>query len=51
VIVVTDSSKLGRVGFTQIVPLDRIHTLITDKDAPLELVAEIREHGIEVIAV
>lgn len=51
VIVVTDSSKLGRVGFTQIVPLHAIHTLITDQNAPYELVDEIRESGIEVLTV
>jgi len=49
VIVVTDSSKLGRVGFTQIVPLDAIDILITDKNAPAELVEQIRDLGIEVL--
>jgi len=49
VIVVTDSSKLGRVGFTQIIPLDAIDILITDKNAPAELVEQIRNLGIEVL--
>jgi DeoR/GlpR family transcriptional regulator of sugar metabolism len=49
VIVVTDSSKLGRVGFTQIVPLNRVHTLITDDQAAPEIVEQIREAGIQVI--
>jgi DeoR family transcriptional regulator, aga operon transcriptional repressor len=51
VIVVTDSSKLGQVGFTQIVPIEAIDTLITDLNAPIELVEEIRLLGIEVITV
>lgn len=51
VIVVADSSKLGRVGFTPIAPLTSIHTLVTDTNAPPELVQEIRAAGIEVILV
>jgi DeoR family transcriptional regulator of aga operon len=51
VIVVTDSSKLGRVGFTQIVPLDAVHILITDKNAPADLVEQIRDTGIDVLTV
>lgn len=51
VIAVADSSKLGRVGFTPIAPLTSIHTLVTDTNAPPELVREIRAAGIEVILV
>jgi DeoR/GlpR family transcriptional regulator of sugar metabolism len=51
VIVVTDSSKLGRVGFTPIIPLNMVHILITDKNAPDELVEQIREVGVEVLTV
>jgi len=51
VITVTDSSKLGRVGFTPIVPLSAVHKLITDTNAPPELVEEIRAAGVEVILV
>lgn len=49
VIVVADSSKLGRVGFTQIVPLNLIHVLITDPQAPPELIDSIKAIGIKVI--
>lgn len=49
VIAVADSSKLGRVGFTPIVPLNAIHKLITNSGAPLQLIEEIRAAGIEVI--
>ncbi len=51
VIAVADSSKLGRVGFTPIVPLNAIHKLFTDSGAPATLVEEIRAAGIEVIVV
>ncbi len=51
VIAVADSSKLGRVGFTPIVPLNAVHKLITDAAAPAKLLNEIRAAGIEVIVV
>jgi DeoR/GlpR family transcriptional regulator of sugar metabolism len=51
VIAVTDSSKLGRAGFTQIVPVERIHMLVTDTGAPPDLVEQIRSLGIQVILV
>lgn len=49
VIVVADSSKLGRQGFTPIVPLSDVDLLITDVGADPELVAEIRAAGVEVL--
>ncbi len=51
VIVVADSTKLGRVCFTPIVPLSAVRRLITDSNAPAKLVAEIRAAGVEVILV
>lgn len=49
VVVVADSSKVGRHGFTPIVPLAEIHVLVTDSAADPEQLARIRELGIEVI--
>jgi DeoR/GlpR family transcriptional regulator of sugar metabolism len=49
VVAVADSSKLGRAGFTPIVGLDAINVLVTDDGADPELVAQIRELGIEVV--
>lgn len=49
VIALADSSKLGRQGFTPIVPLSDIHVLITDTGADPGLVAEIRASGVEVL--
>lgn len=51
VIAVADSSKLGRIGFTPIVPLKQVQKLITDSGAPAALLDEIRAAGIEVILV
>jgi DeoR/GlpR family transcriptional regulator of sugar metabolism len=49
VIVVADSSKVGRHGFTPIVPLTEIHALVTDNGADPVQLERIRELGIEVI--
>jgi DeoR/GlpR family transcriptional regulator of sugar metabolism len=51
VILVTDSSKIGRVGFVPVKPVAAIHTLITDTNAPTEFVAAIRDMGVEVLLV
>jgi len=49
VVALADSSKLGRSGFTTIVPLSQVDLLITDVGAPADLVATIRSAGVEVI--
>ncbi len=49
VVAVADSSKIGRRGFTPIVPLPAIHVLVTDEGADPRQVALAREAGIEVI--
>lgn len=51
VIVVADSSKIGVVGLTTIIPVTRINKLITDDKAPADFVAALREQGVEVILV
>jgi DeoR/GlpR family transcriptional regulator of sugar metabolism len=51
VIVVADASKLGRVGFTPIIPLRGVNKLLTDSAAPAQMLDEIRAAGIEVIVV
>jgi DeoR/GlpR family transcriptional regulator of sugar metabolism len=51
VIVVADSSKIGVIGLTTIMPLTEIDRLITDTDAPADFVAELREQGVEVVLV
>lgn len=49
VIVIADSSKLGRTSFAWVASLASIYTLVTDWMAPPDLLDEIREHGVEVI--
>ena len=51
VVMVTDSSKLGRIGFVPIKPADAIHTLITDTNAPADILQALRGKGVEVILV
>jgi DeoR/GlpR family transcriptional regulator of sugar metabolism len=51
VILVTDSSKIGRVGFVPIKNLNSIHILITDANAPPDMVQAIRDLGVEVLLV
>jgi DeoR/GlpR family transcriptional regulator of sugar metabolism len=51
VILVTDSSKLGRVGFVPIKAMKSIHTLITDMNAPIDIIESIRELGVQVLLV
>jgi len=51
VIVVSDSSKIGGIGLTTIMPVNGIDKLITDTDAPLDFVAALRDLGIQVILV
>ncbi len=49
VILVTDSSKIGRMGFVPIKPVGAIHTLITDTSAPPDFIEAIRGVGVEVL--
>ena len=49
VVVVADSTKLGRRGFTPIVPLTAIHVLITDEGADPATVERAQELGIEIV--
>ena len=51
VIIVADSSKIGLIGLTTIMPLDDVKKLITDVGAPAEFVGELRRQGAEVILV
>jgi len=50
-IVVADSSKLGKVGPAVICPTSEIHILITDTGATAEGIAPFERQGIRVIRV
>ena len=49
VVVVADSSKLGRRAFARICPISEVTTLVTDGDAPQEIVARFSELGVRVV--
>lgn len=49
VVALADASKLGRYGFTTIVPISQVDVLITDTGASSDQLATIRAAGIEVI--
>ena len=48
-IVVADGSKFGVTTFSSVAPLHAVDRIVTDKDAPRELVEKICEAGVEVI--
>jgi DeoR family fructose operon transcriptional repressor len=51
VVIVADSSKVGLIGLTTIMPLNDVKKLITDAAAPAEFVADLRRQDAEVILV
>jgi DeoR/GlpR family transcriptional regulator of sugar metabolism len=48
-IVVADAGKFGHNAFAHIVPLSRIHVLVTDEEPPAELRAALVEAGVDVL--
>ena len=50
-VLVTDSSKFGRKGFVPVKKVSAYQTIITDKDAPMDMVNAIRAMGVEVLLV
>jgi DeoR/GlpR family transcriptional regulator of sugar metabolism len=48
-IVVTDASKFGHNAFAHIVPLSRIHVLVTDAEPAAEVRAALARAGVEVL--
>ncbi|MFJ4682458.1 DeoR/GlpR family DNA-binding transcription regulator [Streptomyces sp. NPDC088789] len=51
VILVTDSSKIGKSAFARICGLDRVDVLVTDSDLGADAAARFTDAGIEVISV
>lgn len=49
VVLLCDSSKLGQTAFAHVAPLQAVHRLVTDQEAPHEIVHAIQEQGVEVI--
>jgi DeoR/GlpR family transcriptional regulator of sugar metabolism len=50
-VVVADSSKLGRVAFARICPLERVDVMVTDADASPEALAPLTSADVEVLTV
>lgn len=48
-ILVADASKFGAVAFVHLCPVDQIDIVVTDVDAPIDQVEELRQAGIEVV--
>jgi DeoR/GlpR family transcriptional regulator of sugar metabolism len=48
IIVVADSTKVGRRGFTPIAPIESIDVLVTDQNADPDEVANLRARGVDV---
>jgi DeoR family transcriptional regulator of aga operon len=51
VIAVLDATKWGRVGLASFAGLEEVDCIITDRDAPADLIEQVRALGIEVILV
>jgi DeoR/GlpR family transcriptional regulator of sugar metabolism len=43
-----DSTKLGRRSVSALCGLEQVHAIVTDRGAPPDLVASLRERGLEV---
>jgi DeoR family transcriptional regulator of aga operon len=48
-VVLADHTKLGRVSTRQVVPLETIHSLVTDPGAPPEVLEELQASGMQVV--
>ena len=51
VIAIVDSSKWGGVGFASFASIDQVDRVITDKDAPPDMVTALREANVDVVIV
>lgn len=51
VVVVSDSSKIGRQAFAQVWPLERVDLLVTDTDASAESLRPFEDAGVKVLQV
>jgi DeoR family transcriptional regulator of aga operon/DeoR family fructose operon transcriptional repressor len=51
VIAVVDATKWGRLGLASFAGLEEVHTIVTDSHAPADLVAAVRDAGVEVVLV
>jgi DeoR family transcriptional regulator, fructose operon transcriptional repressor len=50
-VLITDSSKIGRVGFVPVKPVTAFQTIITDSNAPTDFIQSVRDLGVEIVVV
>jgi DeoR family transcriptional regulator of aga operon len=48
-IVVADHTKFGRTSTVLLVPIRQVHTIVTDRDTPIEVIKEISKENIRVL--
>jgi DeoR/GlpR family transcriptional regulator of sugar metabolism len=48
-IVVADHTKFGRLAAASLAPIERIHTIVTDRQVPQDFVDDVRARGVRVI--
>jgi len=48
-IVIADKSKLGRLGFAVVAPLDQLDVVVTDKEPPRELEVALEAAGVRIV--
>ena len=51
IVAVTDSRKIGRVGFAPFLPITSLDALVTDRDADALELDGVRAAGVEVVVV
>jgi len=51
VIVLADHTKFGQVAPALVLPLSKVHTIITGRETPLEILEALQKQGVKVIAV
>jgi len=51
VVLITDSSKIGRMGFVPVKPVNAFDVIITDDKAPTDFVQQARDAGVEIVLV
>lgn len=49
VVVAADSTKMNRTTFARICPLDQVDVLVTDRDVPADLAADLATAGVDVV--
>jgi DeoR family transcriptional regulator, aga operon transcriptional repressor len=49
IIVLADHTKFGRAATVRLAPLESIHSIVTDRQTPQDMLEAVRERGLKVI--